>query len=430
MTASLETRLTSSTLDRYSPEHPLVLVTEYPPDATGGGGVILRGLLTPSERARIVWLTLSPFDPKMAEGWGGMILLRQGSAVRRADGRRSLWRDATLYHRVIAKEILEIARVRQARALWLMMHGAIVPVAARLTAVGPVRTGRHQPLPAGSHRPHVALPVHLTVHDDPVGQALVSRKYLALAPWLAHTFARALKQADSVDTICEGMADRYRRRLGVDSTVVHRGVERPVEPSPPHDRARGLSVGIIGSIYQYAMIRELGRAVALASRRLGVPGKIVVVGQGVGDRLRADLNGAIEVETTGHLNESAAIERLRACFLLYVNYPFDRRAGLFRQTSFPTKVSTYAQAARPLLVHMPADGSVVALTKMPGRYATYWATLRASDGADLMVQLWNDPASHQSAHEPAERVRSRTYDFATNQAMLFRLLNALVPVEP
>ena len=429
MTPTVGAFLASTALDRYSPEHPLMLVTEYPPDATGGGGVILRGLLTPSERLKIVWLTLSPFDPKAAEGWGGMILLRQGSAGRRADGRRSLWRDSTVLHRAIAEEILEIARASGARALWLMMHGAIVPVAARLTAVGPVGTGRHQPLPAGSHRPYVALPVHLTVHDDPVGQALVSRKYLALAPWLARTFARALKAADSVDTICEGMAERYRKRLGVDSTVVHRGVNLPIEPSPPHDRARGLSVGIIGSIYQYAMIRELGRAVSLASQRLGVAGKVVVVGHGVGDRLRADLQGAIEVETTGHLNESAAIERLRACFLLYVNYPFDRRAGLFRQTSFPTKVSTYAQAARPLLVHMPADGSVVALTRMPGRYATHWATLRASDGADLMVQLWNDPATHQSAHEQAERVRSRTYDFATNQATLFRLLNALVPVK-
>jgi hypothetical protein len=273
------------------------------------------------------------------------------------------------------------------------------------------------------------LPVHLTVHDDPVGQALFSRKYLALAPWLAHGFARALKQASSVDTICEGMAERYRAKLGVASTVVHRGIAEPVEPSPPHDRSQGLSVGVIGSIYQYAMMITLGQAVAQASQALGVPGKIVVVGQGVGDQLRADMKGAIAVEATGPLDESEAIQRLGKCFLLYVNYPFGPRPALFRQTSFPTKVSTYARSARPILVHMPSDGSVVPLTRMPGSYATHWATLRASDGADLMVRLWNDPAMHQSTHEISEQVRSRFYDFATNHRTLLSLLNNLVPAD-
>jgi hypothetical protein len=113
--------------------------------------------------------------------------------------------------------------------------------------------------------------------------------------------------------------------------------------------------------------------------------------------------------------------------LLYVNYPFGRRAGLFRQTSFPTKVSTYVLTARPLLVHMPADGSVVPLTALPNGYATHWDTLRAEDGAAIMTQLWHNPGQHESIHEVAESVRSRLFDFGTNQATLFSQLNALAP---
>jgi hypothetical protein len=410
---SATTTTIPAALDSYSPERPLVLLTEYAPDATGGGAVILRGLLTPSERAKVVWLTLSRFAPRAAAGWGGMELLGQGSAGRKPGASRSLWLDATVYTRSIANEVCDVARSRNARALWLMMHGAAVPVAARLTR-------------AHAHR----LPVHLTVHDDPVGQATISRKYLALVPRLAHTFAAALTRADSVDTISGAMAKRYLERYRIASTVVHRGVGFPVEPSPRYNRAWGMSVGVIGSIYQYKMLLKLGEAVAATAARCGVRGRIVVVGQGVGERLKSDLRGTVEVDVTGHLDEAEAVRRLRECFLLYVNYPFGRRAGLFRETSFPTKVSTYALAARPLLVHMPADGSVVALTALPGNYATHWDTLNAAHGAEIMTRLWDDPTSHESTYEVAETVRLRLFDFVTNRATLFGQLNALVSVGP
>jgi hypothetical protein len=259
-----------------------------------------------------------------------------------------------------------------------------------------------------------------------------SRRYLALTPWIARAFAASLRGAHSVDTICEAMVSSYRWNYRVESVAVHRGTTGPVAPSPPYDRARGLRVGVIGSIYQYTMMPVLGRAVARAARQLGVPGSIVVVGQGVGGRLKADLAGEVEVEVTGHLDEPDAIAHLRECFLLYVNYPFGSRQGTFRRTSFPTKVSTYAMAARPLLVHMPGDGSVVALTWKWKRwnYATHWGSLDDAEGAEIMARLWNDPASHQSAHEAAELVRSHYFDFGRNQGTIFGLLNALVPPLP
>jgi hypothetical protein len=406
--------LAKAGLDGYTPDRPLLLVTEYSPDATGGGAVILRGLLRAEDRARVVWLSLTrPAGGTGAgdrDGWAGLALLGRGSAGRRPGAQRSRWLDSTVLARPIAEEVLAIAGRERARAIWLVMHGAVVPLAARLTRAS-------------------VLPVHLSVHDDPVGQALGSRRYLALVPWIERDVAAALRAAASVDVIAEPMAGRYRRRYRIDPVVVHRGTVGPVEPSPPFDRSRGLSVGIIGSIYDYAMIKVLGAAVARAAGWLGVPGRIVIVGDGIGARLGADLagKGDVEVEATGHLGEPEAVASLKGCFLLYVNYPFGPRQVLFRQTSFPTKLSTYAQAARPLLIHMPADGSVAPLAaELPG-YATHWGTLRADDGADLLVRLWRDPAQHESAHVPAEAVRARYYDDARNRSTLFAALNALVP---
>ena len=395
---------TPSGLCHYSPRQPLVLVTDYAPDSSGGGAVILRGLLTPAERERTVWVTLSPFDPEAAGGWCGMERLTHASG--------SFWRDASLHAGAITDDLLAVARSRNARALWLVMHGAVVPVAARLVQVD-------------------ALPVHLTVHDDPVGQVFGSRKYLTLTPWVSRWLTTGLRGAQSVDAICEAMAAHYRHRLGVASLVVHRGTTGPVAPSPAHDRSKGFSVGVIGSIYQYAMMPVLGRAVARGAKQLGTTGSILVVGRGVGARLQEALAGVVAVEATGHLDEPEAIARLRECFLLYVNYPFGPRQGVFRRTSFPTKLSTYALTARPLLVHMPADGSVVALTtSAPNGYATHWGSLDEDEGAEIMVRLWNDPSSHRSVHEAAEAVRSRYFDIERNRTTLLSALDALVAPPP
>ncbi len=47
-------------LTNYDPDHPLVLLTDFPPHAGGGGAVILRSLMDQATRRSIVWMTLTP----------------------------------------------------------------------------------------------------------------------------------------------------------------------------------------------------------------------------------------------------------------------------------------------------------------------------------------------------------------------------------
>jgi glycosyltransferase involved in cell wall biosynthesis len=397
--------LTAPGLAHYSPEHPLLLVTDYPPETGGGGAVIFRSLLSPAEREKIVWATLSPTSLQVP----GVVPLRRGSAARTGWLGRSLWLDSTVMAGALAEEVLDLAERRGARALWVLMHGAGVALAARLVR-------------------RATLPVHLTVHDDPAfGVALNSRRYLALVPWIERDFASAMRSAAGIDVISAGMADRYARRYGVRSVVVHRGMGEPVEPSPPYDKERlGLRIGVLGNTYTYNQLPILGRAVAQAAGRLGVPGRLLVVGRSHGERLKADLAGQAEVEITGHIAEAEAVRRLRECFLLYLNYPFSARRAVLRQTSFPTKLSTYLQATRPILIHAPAATSVAPLTEHQG-YVAHWDTPRESDGASVLTRLWDDPRSFESFHAEADRVRTRYYDLEHNRRTLFDALDALVP---
>jgi hypothetical protein len=312
----------------------------------------------------------------------------------------------------LAREARAEAEARGARAFWVVMHYAGVAIAARLARAG-------------------GLPLHLTVHDDPAfGVALRSRRYLGLVPWIERDFASALRRAASVDVIGRGMADRYRRRYGVEPTVVHRALDEPVAPAGDYDRDRlGLRVGVLGSTYGYDQLPILARAVEAAAARLGVAPRLLVFGRGHGEQLRAEFAGRVEVEAAGHVSEDEAVPLLRDCFALYLNYPFGRRDAVLRQTSFPTKLSTYVQAARPLLLHVPPDSSVMPLIG-PGGFAIPWHDLDPMRGADALVAAWGRPENHESRHEEADRVRRDYYDPDRNRRTLFDALDALVPPLP
>jgi hypothetical protein len=395
------------TLSRYSPERPLLLLTDYPPGAGGGGAVILRSLLGGRDRESVLWLSLTPDAPGRAADGPARVLRSASARYASLLGRRSQTADSLLAASVAA-EVRAIAGEARASAIWAVMHGAVVHVAAHLGGPGD-------------------LPLHVTVHDDPAfGVALMSRRYFALVPFIERDFSRTLRRARSLDVIGADMADRYRRRYGVTANVVHRGMSPFAAPTAP-SAADALEVGVLGNTYGYDQLSLLVEAVANAARGAGVPGRIVVIGQGHGARLREEAAGKIEVEVTGHLDERAAVERLSRCFMLYLNYPFSRRGAVLRQTSFPTKLSTYIQAARPLLVHAPRDSSIRFLASDEfEKLATWWDSTNAAAGAATLERAWRTPSAHESQHGLAELVRRRYYDLESNRRSLFTALDALV----
>jgi hypothetical protein len=394
-------------LTGYSRERPVILLTDYPADTEGGGAVILRSLLPDSEREKVVWASFHPPSDPSKVGFETHTL-RRGSHGRTSRRRRSVGLDQTVFARDLADELLDFARERNARAFWVVLHGAAVQVANRLTR-------RH------------ALPLHATVHDDPAfANALRSKRYLPLVNWIEGQFNEVLVRANSVDVIGEAMADRYRRMLGVEAPVVHRALETPIAAAPEYDPAEhGMSVGVLGSTYSYGQLPRLGKAVGRAAKDLGLRGRVLVIGRSHGERLRADMGDLIDVEVTGHVDEAQGIERLKSCFALYLNYPFARRDAVLRQTSFPTKLSTYVQAARPLLLNVPGDSSVLPLLDEPG-FAAHWNSLHPSEGMERLLSLWHAPDAFQSCHESSERIRRRYFDPGANRGTLFGLLDDLV----
>jgi hypothetical protein len=270
------------------------------------------------------------------------------------------------------------------------------------------------------------LPTHVTVHDDPAwGYALMTRRYLPLAPLLARDLGTTLRAASSIDVVSGAMAATYERRYGVTASIIHRGLSGPVQPAPVYDRQKGLSIAVLGSTYGFSELSVLAQALAIAQQRLGVPATLTVIGGVDQAAVRKLCPPSVELEITGHIDEPQGIIRLRESFLTYLSYPFRRRGRMLRTTSFPTKLSTYVLAARPLLLHMPSESSV-AFLGASSPYATLWGSTEPARGAEIMERLWRDETTQESFHHAADKVREQHFDLGRNRTALYGALNALV----
>ena len=184
------------------PDHPLILLTDFSPDAGGGDAVILRNFMDPETRRSIVWVTLTPggvsaTSPTIDER---VVVLKGGPKATVPRKRRSIFRDSTTLSRRLAEEVRKIAQEHRARGIWIVMYGATVPIASHLVK-------------------HGELPVVATVHDDPAfGVALRSRRYLVLVPLIERAFAQALKGAAGVEVISRGMMERYKNDTELSAT--------------------------------------------------------------------------------------------------------------------------------------------------------------------------------------------------------------------
>lgn len=202
------------------------------------------------------------------------------------------------------------------------------------------------------------VPVHLTMHDDLVhGVFSRSRRYRWLSGLAQQRFAEAMNAVRSVDVVSKGMHRYYQKTLGVDSVVIHRYLpnlpDLPSTPSAP----KTLIVGHIGSIYSGTQFHLFCQALQDYAQKEGLLAKFVVIGA---DRRFLPIFQEFSqlMVDFPQLTETEAIEQLASCHFLYAMYPFEQALAIFRQTSLPTKMTTYLQVQRPILSHTPGDSTL------------------------------------------------------------------------
>jgi len=182
-----------------------------------------------------------------------------------------------------------------------------------------------------------------------------------LGPSRAHIkrgFDRALVRSHGVAVMSEAMRERYASEYGARCVILH----QPIEPNwlPPHiqdERAGGaLVIGFAGS--DTARPEMLMLLSTLDRMQWQLQGRQVIL-RVFGLRFVCEGRVPRRIDYRGYLPEIAdVVQGLSDCDLLFLPQPFAAEAESFTRYSFPTKLTTYLAARRPILLFAPKHSAL------------------------------------------------------------------------
>ena len=237
-----------------------------------------------------------------------------------------------------------------------------------------------------------ALPLHLICHDD----------WPSLAPlpsvfrrWLERKFANVYRQSSSRLCVSPYMAEEYERRYGVGGTVLYpsRGPQTPffeAADANPVSGQRPFTVAYAGNLVNPDYVRQL----SLISRMLAdLGGRLLLFGPFDDQMLRAAGMDMANVIAGGMLTSPELIGRLhRDADVLFLPMSFAASEQEIMALNFPSKLTDYTAAARPLLIWGPASCSAAQwAAKEPG-VAAILSTSEPGTMAAMLKKLQENPA--------------------------------------
>ncbi len=246
-------------------------------------------------------------------------------------------------------------------------------------------------------------PLRVLVWDDPAQLAEQLQYHHRDTLPLMRQFERTLAAAERVAVVGETMRDRYAAAYGIAPMILRHGlaesVSRPVNPRvTAEDR---LIIGYAGSITAADTFAALIRTLDSVGWR--IDGRDVVLRM-MGVRYTLAAAGPQHIEYYGWRSVSETVGLLADCDVLYLPQPFATNARALAEFSFPTKLSTYLAAGRPVLLHGPDYGSVVPFFE---RYpcGEWCAAGQAEPLLDTLSRLRNDRQRRQSACAAVDAAR-------------------------
>jgi hypothetical protein len=366
----------------------IALVTPFPPVAGGGGSIIYRSLLPHLEDAEIRWFYLADRDASAPSStWLGPNLLGGSMAV---DAMNSAKLFVAQRHSAVGAWVKRILNWSP-DIVWLSAMNEGLLLGKKLSESGV----KH---------------LHVSVHDDPAAAAHRSRRYRHLALFIDRCHRELLQRANTVEVVSEGMRRYYHDRWGIESGVVYRYVKDFRMPDPGATDEQVVTIGHAGSAYSAPEVFAFLGALRSISQADGTVFRVLNFGNSPAFVAAAARFPEIVVNA-GNVPESTVVEQLQQCRFLYSMYSFSERHRIFRETSQPTKMSTYLMAAKPILAHCPLGSST---NYMLSRYrlGISIASMETAAIADAIRQIMKLSVEADEVHQAAAYYcGSRNLDF-------------------
>lgn len=235
-----------------------------------------------------------------------------------------------------ARAFLQTARAIKPDAILTVTHGYSWIIAAEVAR-------------------RLGVPLHLICHDEWAGVG-------EMQDWKDGVFGEIYRAAASRLCVSPYMVEDYRRRHGVEGTVLYpsRAPDAPRFDAPPRRLGENdgpftcVFAGTINTPGFAKSLRDL--AAALAS----IGGRLLIHGPLTAEAARASGLDADNIELGGLVSPARLLDILRErADALFAPMSFDAADRSNMEIAFPSKLTDYTSVGVPMLIHGPAYCSAV-----------------------------------------------------------------------
>ncbi len=383
-----------------SPVPTVLLVTWTPPGDRNVGEVILRDLCSflPDaclricevsrfegagsryERIRLEAPDEKPWRPLPGRAGGLLNHIRIRTRFRRAADR-------------LVSTIADYAHANQVDKIWLTLSSQTL-----------IRVGSQ--LSKATH-----LPIFSLVWDPPDFLARHQSWDSASVGWTKRNFHRAMRASSAAMVVSDSMVKRYVADYGIPCTIVrHAFAAESSARSLSISEERGIRIGFAGTLYDQSQLDCL--ISALNPMEWCIGGRKVTLRM-IGNYYRfTKLNRPSNIELLGWRSTTETRQLLSECDFTYLPVSFQPGSAEFARLAFPTKLSTFLAAGRPVLVHAPDYAAPASFCREHG-FGVVCSSMSTADLQRSMVEI----VSPTDQAALVEKVRKTCSDYFSRSVM-------------
>lgn len=338
----------------------ILLFSDIPPCVNYSGGLVLKTLcsflpegslqsvivmnpaLNPDIPADLNWIPTTIID-KPRDNWGS--ISKRKYISQPISIAMEAYNSLTVEKEIIRKTV-DVAQSFQPDALWLIVEGhAIIRMESQIAKA-------------------LNIPVYSLVWDPPGWWLRENHVNRFTAHNTLQRFENLLRSSKNTATASWALAEKYRE-FGASTIPIVASLDQNLayEPSEcPHNRDEFI-ITVAGQIYATSEWESL--LVALSTLNWKLNGKKVIL-RVLSRYATMWANSAANIEFLGWRSQEETISILADSDILFCPYWFDPQFASEAQLSYPSKMTSYFAAGRPVFFLGPAYSSPAALIEAHG----------------------------------------------------------------
>lgn len=328
----------------------LLLLTGTSPDIVGGGAIFLRDLCLSYPRKKLNCFTVeeSSYHAPDSNDLNWLPIYRccclnprnlkfGGGLINHIYKKLVFWHLRRTRIPIITKELHQYCHDNQVEMIWAVLNNpAVIQVAKRLLS-------------------STNIPLVTTVWDPPEYLSKARNLDRSTQRIVQSNFGFLLKKSLRCSVMSENMLETYTKKYGIIPVILRHGLFRNgFQDTDVRRNSNQIVIGFAGNFYAQETWKALLRA--LSEVKWMIAGRRVIIR--ILNRNAPQFTKGIEnIEYLGWKSIKESISIISKTDITYLPYWFNKKHSLSVQLCFPSKLSLYVAAGRPVLYHGPYNSS-------------------------------------------------------------------------